>query len=65
MEAVGIATLVTVVSFMLPVLWNRCTPLPVDMEEWSDQEKKLVEELVPLYCNSQVRFILPPHLGFI
>jgi hypothetical protein len=50
----GIATLMTLISFLLPVLWNRCTPLPIDMEDWSDQEKKLVDELVPLYCNSQV-----------
>ena len=54
LEALGIATLMTVVCFIMPVLWNRCTPLPIDMEDWSDQEKKLVGELVPLYCNSQV-----------
>ena len=55
-EAMAIATAVTVFSFLLPVVWNRCTPLPIDMEEWSDQEKKLVDELVPLYCNSQTQY---------
>ena len=30
--------------------------MPIDMEDWSDQEKKLVDELVPLYCNSQTQY---------
>ena len=55
-EAIVIASLMTLISFLLPVIWNRCTALPVDMEEWSDQEKKLVGELVPLYCNSQTQY---------
>ena len=55
-EAVFLTTIMTLCSVMIPVVWNRCTPLPIDMEEWSDQEKKLVEELVPLYCNSQTQY---------
>jgi hypothetical protein len=34
------------IALMLPLFWHKCTPLPVDMEGWSDQEKGLAEELV-------------------
>ena len=30
--------------------------LRTQTQEWSDQEKKLVEDLVPLYCNSQTQY---------
>jgi hypothetical protein len=33
-----------------------CTTLPVDMEEWSVQEKNLVDELVPLYCPKSTHY---------
>jgi H+/Cl- antiporter ClcA len=55
-EALLVCILMSVISFMLPLLWNRCTPLPVDMEEWSDQEKQLVDELVPLYCPEETHY---------
>lgn len=50
LEVVAVVLIMTAISFLVPVLWDKCTPLPVDMEEWSDQEKKLVDLLNPLYC---------------
>jgi hypothetical protein len=55
-EALFVAACMTSIQIILPLLWNRCTPLPVDMEEWSNQEKVLVDELVPLYCNSETHY---------
>ena len=40
----------SVMSFVLPILWNRCTELPTDMQDWSNQEKNLVEALVAFRC---------------
>lgn len=50
-EVVVIAMGVSVVSFMLPLIWNRCTELPQDMQDWTNQEKNLVESLVPFQCE--------------
>ena len=49
-EAVGVVIIMSLFAFLLPVFWSKCTPLPVDMEGWSDQEKTLVTELVCMYC---------------
>lgn len=55
-EVLVIAGLMTLVAFFVPLVWSKCTPLPVDMEEWSDQEKRLVDLLVPLYCPSETHY---------
>ena len=31
-EAILITTTMTCCSFFIPLVWNRCTPLPIDME---------------------------------
>lgn len=51
-EVLGVVSLMSLFALLLPLLWRKCTPLPVDMDGWSDQEKNLVEELV--------RFIVVP-----
>lgn len=50
-EVVAISVLMSVVAFMMPLIWNRCTELPTDMQDWSNQEKNLVEALVPFRCE--------------
>jgi chloride channel 7 len=50
-EVVGVAALVSVVSYVMPVIWGRCTDLPKDMQDWTNQEKSLVEALVPFQCE--------------
>jgi chloride channel 7 len=49
-EVLIVSSFVTIVSFLLPLLWNRCTELPTDMQDWSNQEKNLVDALVPFQC---------------
>jgi H+/Cl- antiporter ClcA len=55
-EVMGIVCLMTLTSTLLPLFWRKCTPLPVDMEGWSDQEKNLVEDLIPLYCDAETEY---------
>jgi len=51
-EVLVLSILVTTVSFAMPLLWGRCTELPTDMQEMSNQEKELVGNLVPFNCIS-------------
>lgn len=50
LEVLAISMLVTTVSFVMPLLWGRCTELPTDMQDWTNQEKELVANLVPFNC---------------
>lgn len=50
-EVVFISGLMSVVAYVMPLLWGRCTALPTDMEDWNNQEKNLVEALVPFHCT--------------
>lgn len=51
LEVIVISILVSVVAFLMPLIWSRCTELPTDMQDWSNQEKNLVEALVPFGCE--------------
>jgi chloride channel 7 len=55
-EALGVVIVMSLFAFLLPLLWTKCTPLPVDMEGWSDQEKILVKELVSMYCQKDSQY---------
>jgi len=50
-EALLVAFACSSVQFALPLLWAECTPRPVDMESYTEQEKRLVEELVSFNCK--------------
>jgi chloride channel 7 len=50
LEVLAVSMTCSVVTFVMPLLWNRCTDLPTDMQDWSVQEKNLVEALVPFHC---------------
>lgn len=50
LEVMGVSFMVTTVSFLMPVIWGRCTELPTDMQDWTNQQKKLIESLVPFQC---------------
>jgi H+/Cl- antiporter ClcA len=56
LEVLFVVMLMSSIAFALPLMWGKCTPLPVDMEGWSDQEKQLVAELVPLYCPQETHY---------
>eukprot|EP01038_Epipyxis_sp_PR26KG_P004229 gene4229-6005_t len=55
-EVLIVTSLMSSFALFLSLFWTKCTPLPVDMEGWSDQEKSLVEELVALYCPSETHY---------
>jgi chloride channel 7 len=48
-EVIIVSMIVSTVSFALPFLWTKCTPLPTG-ESFSEQELVLLEELVPFRC---------------
>jgi H+/Cl- antiporter ClcA len=50
-EVILVSMLVSSVSFVMPLLWNRCTDKPTDMQDWSNQEKNLVDSLVQFQCS--------------
>ena len=50
-EVIVVSSLMSVVAFVMPLLWGRCTELPKDMQDWNNQEKNLVDALVPFYCT--------------
>ena len=55
-EVILIVTVMTSIAFFAPVFWKSCSSLPVNMDGWSDQEKALVPELVPLYCDEETEY---------
>ncbi|CAM9634919.1 unnamed protein product [Chrysoparadoxa australica] len=56
MEVLAVSVLVSLVSFTLPLLWGKCTPKPVSMEEWTNQERDLVADLVPFNCPQHTHY---------
>jgi chloride channel 7 len=55
-EVILITAVMSSITCVLPYLWTKCTPLPVDMKGWSSQEKALVLELNPLYCPAETHY---------
>ena len=51
LEVICVSMAMSLISFVMPLVWNRCTELPTDMQDWSNQEKNLVEALVPFQCE--------------
>jgi chloride channel 7 len=45
--------LMSCVSFILPLMWQKCTPLPTDEEtaDWSDYELQNLDHLVQYQCD--------------
>ncbi|CAN0420971.1 unnamed protein product, partial [Laminaria digitata] len=55
-EVLLVTFVMTAVSFLLPMLWGTCTPKPVDMEDWTEQERTLVDELVAFNCDPNTEY---------
>jgi len=51
LEVILVSTAMSIVAFAMPVIWGRCTDLPSDIQDWNNQEKNLVDALVPFYCT--------------
>lgn len=41
----------TCISFLLPLFWNSCSRIPTEVAQWTEQERQLASQLVPLYCK--------------
>jgi len=50
-EVILVSMFVTTMSFVLPLMWTKCTELPTDSQDWTNQEKNLVDALVPFRCE--------------
>lgn len=50
-EVLICSVVVSTISYVMPMLWNRCTDRPTDMQDWSNQEKNLVDALVRFQCK--------------
>ncbi len=51
-----ITTIMTILSYSLPILYTNCSPLPIDTDGWGEQEKGLVHQLIPLYCDKETEY---------
>lgn len=50
-EVCCVSLLVSIVSFLMPLLWGHCTELPKDRQHWTNQKQALVESLIPFTCK--------------
>ena len=50
-EALGISILVSMVTFLLPLIFGRCAPLPEVDETFTSYQADLVKDLVPFLCK--------------
>lgn len=50
-ELIVFIVLMASVSFLLPAMWRKCTPMPTDTSDWTSQERDLLDELVPFQCK--------------
>ncbi len=48
-EVMLVSVLVSLVSFLLPLFWGKCTPIPTD-ENFTEAQLQLLEDLVPFRC---------------
>ena len=51
LELLVITFLFGTITFVFPLIWQECTPLPSDTTNWSAQQLRLLEQLVPFGCE--------------
>lgn len=56
LEVVIVSTIMSLVAFVMPLLWGRCTELPKDITGMTTQEKNLVDSLVAFQCNRDTEY---------
>lgn len=52
LELLFITFAFAIISFVLPLAWIKCTPLPTDTGNWTPQEFQLLNKLVQFNCPS-------------
>jgi chloride channel 7 len=51
LELILITLAMSFISFILPLCWQQCTPMPEENEDTTEQEKELYERLVQFQCK--------------
>lgn len=57
-EAAVVACSMSAVTFCIPLLWGKCTPKPVDMEDWTLQARAAVYISIHMYVCICVRLCM-------
>lgn len=50
-ELVLITLVMCLLSFLLPLMWSYCTPVPTNTADWTSQELDLLDDLVQFQCD--------------
>ena len=50
-ELLTFVFIMSCVSFLLPVMWRECTPMPTETSDWTTQERDLLDELEQFQCK--------------
>eukprot|EP01038_Epipyxis_sp_PR26KG_P010242 gene10242-13776_t len=50
-ELLILTLVMSLISFILPVLWGQCTPIPTNTSNWTSQELELLTKLVQFQCK--------------
>jgi chloride channel 7 len=50
-ELLVVTTVMTVIIFVVPLMWATCTAVPTDTADWTDQEVNLLDKLVKYQCS--------------
>jgi chloride channel 7 len=50
-ELIILTLVMAFISFVFPLMWDACTPVPTNTADWTTQELDLLDELVQFNCN--------------
>ena len=50
LEALIVTFVFCTISFLLPLIWNTCTPVPTQTASWTSSERELLDQLVRFEC---------------
>jgi chloride channel 7 len=50
-ELLVITLVMSLIAFLLPLMWTTCTPIPTNTADWTAQEIGLLDELVRFQCG--------------
>ena len=51
LELLFLAVIWTCISFVLPLMWQSCTPIPTQSASWTSQQYDLMKDLVQFQCD--------------
>lgn len=50
-ELLILTLVMALISFVLPLMWDLCTPIPTNTADWTSQEVDLLDSLVQFQCD--------------